>query len=225
MTEKEKQLRQDICEVGWRLWQRGMVASNEGNISARLDEDRIICTPTGVSKGFMDPGEMAVVSMNGEPLSDVQASSEVGLHLAAYDERPDVWAVVHAHPPTATGYAIAGQVPPVNILSETATIFKHVPIAPYATPGTAEVAAAVRPLLAEADVVLMKNHGAVTVAGDLWEAYHRMEVLENFTQTALVAHLLGGAEAIPPDDLETLHEIRRQMGLEHNQDETSAESQ
>src|SRR6056297_1473660 len=104
MTENEKQLRDDICEAGRRLWQRGMVASNEGNISVRLDAGRIICTPTGVSKGFMDPDEMAVVSMDGESLSDVQASSEVGLHLAAYDERPDVRAVVHAHPPTATGY-------------------------------------------------------------------------------------------------------------------------
>ncbi|MFP3903864.1 MAG: class II aldolase/adducin family protein [Armatimonadota bacterium] len=225
MKEAEKQLREDICEAGRRLWQRGMVASNEGNISARLDEERIICTPTGVSKGFMDPAEMALVAMDGEVLCDVEPSSEVGLHLAAYDERPDVRAVVHAHPPTATGYAIAGQLPPVNILSETATVFRHVPIAPYATPGTEDVAEAVRPLLADADAILMKNHGAVTVAVDLWEAYYRMEVLENFTRTALVAHLLGGAEAIPPDDLEILHEIRRQMGLEHNQNETSPESQ
>ncbi len=224
MTEKEKQLREDICEAGRRLWQRAMVASNEGNISARLDEDRIVCTPTGVSKGFMEPAEMALVAMDGTVLSEVKASSEVGLHLAAYEERPDVYAVVHAHPPIATGYAIAGQVPPVNILSETATVFKHVPIAPYATPGTAEVAAAVRPLLADADVILMKNHGAVTMAPDLWEAYQRMEVLENFTQTALVAHLLGGAESIPPDEIETLHEIGREMGLEHRQDQASPDS-
>lgn len=215
MSDTQRRLRQQICEVGRRLWDRQMVASNEGNISARLDDQRIICTPTGVSKGFMEPGRLPLMSMDGEVFGDAQPSSEIALHLAVYDERPDVGAVVHAHPPTATGFAISGTAPPANILSETATLFKSVPIAEYATPGTDEVPDAVRPLLDGADVILLKNHGALTVAPDLLEAYHRMEVLENFARTALVAHLLGGAEEIPPDEVEALHQKRREMGLDH----------
>lgn len=218
MTDTQRQLREDICEVGRRLWQRQMVASNEGNISARLDDERIICTPTGVSKGFMDPGGLAVLTIGGDVLGDARPSSEVALHLAVYEERPDVRAVVHAHPPTATGFAIAGIAPPANILSETATIFKSVPIAEFAMPGTEEVPEVVRPLLQDADVILLKNHGALTVAPDLFEAYHRMEVLENFTRTALVAHLLGGAQEIPAEALEALHEKRREMGLDRDSD-------
>ncbi len=203
-----------ICNVGRHLWERGMVASNEGNISARLADGTILCTPTGVSKGFMTPEGLAKLNMAGDVLNGVAASSEVMMHLEAYRLRADVNAVVHAHPPVATGWGIAGRSLPANILAETATIFKEVPIAPYATPGTAEVAASLRPYLPDHDAILLKNHGALTLADDIDEAYYRMEILENFAKTALVAVQLGGPQEIPTEKVTVLHEIRRRLGLE-----------
>ncbi len=210
----EQHLREIMCEIGRRLWQLGMVAANEGNISVRLDGETILCTPTGVSKGFMAADEMAKLSLDGEVFSDVKASSEVALHLEAYRSRPDVNAAVHAHPPAATGYGISGRPLPVNILAETATVFREVPVADYGTPGTQEVVVAVRPHLQGHNAILLRNHGALTLGRDLWQAYYYMEMLENFARTALVTVQLGSALEIPPDKLRELYELRRELGYE-----------
>ena len=204
--------REAICEIGRRLWQLQMVAANDGNISVRMSDGTVLCTPAGVSKGFMKPEMIARVSADGETLDDATPSSELAMHLEAYRLRREVGAVVHAHPPVATGYAISGLPLPVNLLAETVTAFGQVPVAPYAMPGTHEVVEAVRPLLLDHNAVLLKNHGALTLGGDLFQAYYRMEVLEHFARTALVVAQLGAADEIPSDRLEALHARRRELG-------------
>ncbi len=213
--DDESALRELICEIGRRLWQLGMVAANDGNISVRLDDGTILCTSAGISKGFMAPASIAKLSMDGEALGDTEASSEVAMHLEAYRVRADVNAVVHAHPPVATGYATSGRSLPVKILAETVTAFREVPVAEYATPGTQEVVIAVRPHLANHDALLLMNHGALTLGRDLEQAYFRMEILEHFAKTALVVAQLGSAQEIPPEQLEQLYALRRKLGYEH----------
>jgi L-fuculose-phosphate aldolase len=210
----EVALREAICEVGRRLWQLQMVAANDGNISVRMDQDTVLCTPAGVSKGFMEPDMIARVGVDGKALGDAGASSEVAMHLEAYRLRSDANAVVHAHPAVATGYAVSGLPLPVNLLAEAVTAFGEIPVATYATPGTPEVVEAVRPYLGKHNVLLLKNHGALTLGTDLWQAYYRMEILEHFARTALVAAQLGAADEIPSDRLEQLHALRRSLGYE-----------
>ncbi|HCU37097.1 MAG TPA: class II aldolase family protein [Armatimonadetes bacterium] len=183
----EKTVREAICTFGHRLWLRGMVAANDGNISVRLPDGSVLCTPAGVSKGFMEPDALSKLSADGELLSGARQTSEVGMHLEVYRLRTGINAVVHAHPAAATGWAIGGREFPVGILAEAVAAFGHVPVAEYATPGTARVADVVRPHLGTANAVLLMNHGAMTLGEDLEQAYYRMEVLEHVAQTALAA--------------------------------------
>ena len=203
-----------ICEIGRRLWQLGMVAANEGNISVRVAPERVICTPTGVSKGFMSPDEMAELSVEGKLLNGKPVTSEVALHLEVYRVRPDINAVVHAHPTVATAYAISGQPPPLNTLAETALVFRDLPIAAYGTAGTREIVDTVAPHLPDHNAILMQNHGALTLGEDLMEAYYRMEILEKFCRTALAVAQLGSAEKIPYEKLAELYAVRRELGYE-----------
>ncbi len=190
----EQTLREEICKFGHRLWLRGMVAANDGNISVRLPDGCVLCTPAGVSKGFMEPEALSRLSVDGELLSGARQTSEVGMHLEVYRRRPDINAVVHAHPAAATGWAIGGREFPVGILAEAVAAFGHVPVAEYATPGTRGVAEVVRPHVGSANAVLLMNHGAMTLGEDLEQAYYRMEVLEHVAQTAIAAlQAAGGA--------------------------------
>src|ERR671913_1112122 len=164
----EEQARADIVEVGRRLWQRGFVASNDGNISVRLDEARLITTPKNVSKGFMTPEMMVVTDLSGKKVSgERDPSSELLMHLEVYRNRPDVRAVVHAHPPLATGFAVAGIPLDRAVLAEVITTLGSIPIAEYGTPSTAELPDAVRKYIKAHDGMLLANHGAVTVGADL----------------------------------------------------------
>ena len=189
----EEQARADIVEVGRRLWARGYVASNDGNISVRLDEHRLITTPKSVSKGFMTPDMMVTTDLRGRILSgDRHPSSELLMHLAVYEQRPDVHAIVHAHPPIATGFAVAG-IPLTNaVLAEVVTTLGSIPIADYGTPSTTELADAVRRHIRAHDGLLLANHGAITVAQEVFAAYYKMETIEHFAQISLTARLLGG---------------------------------
>lgn len=204
----EQQTREAICTFGHRLWLRGMVAANDGNISVRLPDGSVLCTPAGVSKGFMDPSELSKLSPNGELLSGLRQTSEVGMHLEVYRLRPDVHAVVHAHPAAATGWAISGRAFPVGILAEAVAAFGTVPVAAYATPGTPRVAEAVRPHLAAANAILLMNHGAMTLGEALEQAYYRMEVLEHVAQTALAATRAAGDAPLQEVPEAGLNEIR-----------------
>ena len=188
MTATETQTRADIVEVGRRLWVQGFVASNDGNISVRLGADRVLTTPKSVSKGFMTPEMMVVTDLSGRKISgERDASSELKMHLEVYHQRPDVGAVVHAHPATATGFAVAGV--PLNraVLAEVITTLGGIPIAEYATPSTAELPAAIRDYIKSHDGLLLANHGALAVAADLFTAYYRMETIEHFAKISLVA--------------------------------------
>ncbi|NKB87985.1 MAG: class II aldolase/adducin family protein [Acidobacteria bacterium] len=201
-----------IAEAGRDLDARGLLASFEGNLSVRLDDSLILTTPTGAHKGRLAPEEMVVVDASGTTVGQGKASSEVKLHLAIYEERADVGAIVHAHPPTATGYAVAGVPLPHGALAESTALFGCVPVAPYGTPSTAALADSVREPVRTFDAILLANHGAVTVGQDLNEAKERMVQLEHFAHIALVAHLLGGAQALEPDQIAEISQMRESAG-------------
>ncbi len=209
----DSELREAICEVGRRLWRRNMVAAIDGNISARLADGTILCTPTGVSKGFMAPEDLVRLTPDGRIIGDGRPSSEAMLHLACYCARRDVQAVVHAHPPHATAFAARGEALPMHYLTEMAVALGKVPCSPFARPGTTEVVEVALPLLATADAFLLRNHGPVAVGRDLQEAHHRMEWVEQGAQVAAIIRALGGAEPFSPVQLDELARIRADLGL------------
>ncbi|MGE3277450.1 MAG: class II aldolase/adducin family protein [Vicinamibacterales bacterium] len=214
MTRAEEQVRADIVEVGRRLWQRGFVASNDGNISVRLDESRLITTPKSVSKGFMTPDMMVVTDLDGVKLAgERDPSSELKMHLEVYRNRPDAKAVVHAHPPTATGFAVAGIALDRAVLAEVITTLGSIPIAEYATPSTEELPAAVRRYIKAHDGLLLANHGALAVAGDVMAAYYRMETIEHFAKISLVARTLGREHLLSREEVDRLQGLRGMYGI------------
>jgi L-fuculose-phosphate aldolase len=210
----EEALRSDVVEIGRRLYSRGYVASNDGNVSVRLDSDRVLTTPSGVSKGFMTPGMLVVTDMQGRKLSgERQASSELLMHIEVYRNRPDVNAVVHAHPPLATGFAVAGIPLDRAVLAEVVTTLGAIPIAEYGTPSTQELADAVRHHIKAHDGLLLANHGALTVAGELFAAYYKMETIEHFAQISLIARLLGRENLISREEVARLQALRGAYGI------------
>jgi L-fuculose-phosphate aldolase len=210
----EPALRADIVEVGRRMYARGYTASNDGNISARLDANRLLMTPKSVCKGFMTPDMMCITDLNGRKLQgDRDPSSEMLMHLEVYRQRPDVQAVVHAHPPTATGFAVAGIPLDRAVLAEVLTTLGSIPIADYATPSTKELPDAVRKYIKAHDGMLLANHGALTVGGDLFAAYYKMETIEHFARISLVARLLGRENLIAREEVLRLQELRDSYGI------------
>jgi L-fuculose-phosphate aldolase len=210
----EQQLRKDIVEVGRRLYARGYTASNDGNISVRLDEQRLLMTPKSVCKGFMDPGMMCITDLDGRKLAgDRDPSSEMQMHLEVYRQRPDAQAVVHAHPPIATGFAVAGIPLDRAVLAEVVTTLGSVPIAEYATPSTKELPEAVRRYVKAHDGMLLANHGALTLGADLFAAYYKMETIEHFAKISLVARLLGGERLLSRDEVFRLQGLRGSYGI------------
>lgn len=214
MTPREEQLRADICEVGRRVYARGYVASNDGNISVRLDDKHVLATPKSVSKGFMTPDMMVVTDMEGRKVAGHRdASTELKMHLAVYEMRPDITAVVHAHPPLSTGFAVAGI--PLNKSSLAEIIFSlgSVPIAEYATPSTQELPDAVKKYILAHDGLLLANHGALTAGQDLMNAYFKMETMEHFAQITLVARQLGRENLISREEVDRLQGLRDFYGI------------
>jgi L-fuculose-phosphate aldolase len=213
-TRLEEQTRAEIVEAGRRMYARGYVASNDGNISARLDDTRILTTPKSVSKGFMTPDMMVIVDYEGKKLSgDRDPSSELPMHLEIYRNRPDVNAVVHAHPPLATGFAVAGIPLTRAVLAEVVTTLGSIPIAEYGTPSTAELPAAVRKYIKAHDGLLLANHGAVTCCRSVMTAYYKMETIEHFAKISLVARLLGREHLISREEVERLQGLRGMYGI------------
>jgi L-fuculose-phosphate aldolase len=213
MTSEDK-LRADIVEIGRRLHTRGYVASNDGNISVRLSADRLLTTPKGVSKGDMEPGMMVVTDMTGRKLAgDREPSSELLMHLAVYRRRPDVNAVVHAHPPVATGFAVAGIPLDRAVLAEVVTTLGAIPIAEYGTPSTHELADAVERYIGAHDGLLLANHGAITACRTLFSAYYKMETVEHFARISLVARLLGREHLLSREEVTRLQGLRGMYGI------------
>jgi L-fuculose-phosphate aldolase len=210
----DDQIRSDIVEIGRRLWQRGYVASNDGNISVRLDDRRLITTPKNVSKGFMTADMMVVTDLDGRKLAGDRApSSELKMHLQVYRDRPDARAVVHAHPPTATGFAVAGIPLDRAVLAEVVTTLGSIPIAEYATPSTDELPAACSKYLKAHDGLLLANHGALAIGPDLLTAYHRMETIEHFAKISLVTRTLGRENLLSRDEVQRLQGLRGMYGI------------
>jgi len=214
MTAIESTLRADIVEVGRRMYARGYTASNDGNISVRLGPDRLLMTPRSVCKGFMTADMMCITDPDGRKLQgDRDPSSEMLMHLEVYRQRPDVQAVVHAHPPTATGFAVAGIPLDRAVLAEVLTTLGSIPIAEYATPSTKELPDAVRRYIKAHDGMLLANHGALTVGTDLYSAYYKMETIEHFAKISLVARLLGREHLISREEVNRLQELRGSYGI------------
>jgi len=204
-----------MVEVGRRLWQREYVAANDGNISCRISENEVLATPTGVSKGFLTPDMIVKCDLSGRRLAGhLEVSSEVRLHVFVYQQRPDVCGIVHAHPPTATGFACAGMALDTPLLPEVVISLKTVPLAPYGTPATEELPASIAGEMKTHDGFLLANHGALTLGRDVMQAYHRMETIEHFAKIYLVARMLGGAQALQPTQVEHLMELRKTFGVE-----------
>jgi L-fuculose-phosphate aldolase len=213
-TRAEEQIRADIVEAGRRLYMRGFVASNDGNISARLDDKRLVTTPKSVSKGFMTPDMMVVVDYAGKKIAgDRDPSSELPMHLEIYRQRPDVNAVVHAHPPTATGFAVAGIPLTRAVLAEVVTTLGSIPIAEYGTPSTAELPDAVRKYIKAHDGMLLANHGAVTCGNSVMNAHFKMETIEHFAKISLVARMLGRENLLSREEVERLQGLRGMYGI------------
>src|SRR5215208_4786278 len=210
----ESALRADMVEVGRRMYAREMTDANAGNLSARLGPDRLLMTPKSVCKGFMTPDMMCITDLEGRKLQgDRDPSSETLMHLEVYRQRPDVNAVVHAHPPTATGFAVAGIPLDRAVLAEVLTTLGSIPIASYATPSTKELPDAVRMYIKAHDGMLLANHGALTVGADLFAAYYKMETIEHFAKISLVARQLGRENLLSRDEVNRLQELRGTYGI------------
>ena len=210
----EEAKRADIIEIGRRLHQRAYVASNDGNISVRLDAERLLTTPKGVSKGFMSPDMLVITDYEGRKLAgERDPSSELPMHLAVYRRRADVTAVVHAHPPVATGFAVAGIPLDRAVLAEVVTTLGSIPIAEYGTPSTQELADAVDRHIAVHDGLLLANHGAITVADGLLRAYYKMETIEHFARISVVARILGRERLLSREEVNRLQELRGTYGI------------
>jgi L-fuculose-phosphate aldolase len=210
----EYEIKKQMCDVGQRIYQREMVAANDGNFSVKLDENTYLCTPTGVSKGFMTPEMICKVDAEGNPIKSNgkwKPSSEIKMHMRIYKQRPDVNAVVHAHPQYATSYAIAGIPLTEKIMPEAVIFLGEVPIAKYGLPSTMEIPDAVEPYLSCYDSVLLENHGALSWGVDLMAAYFKMEGLEFYAKLAFTAKMLGGAKELPANEVERLYDLRRQF--------------
>lgn len=212
----EREIKKEMCEIGQRVYNRGMVAANDGNFSVKLSDNEFLCTPTGVSKGFMTPEYICKVDRDGNVLEaneGFKPSSEVKMHMRVYQERPDVQAVVHAHPMYATTFAIAGIPLMEPIMPEAVIALGGVPLAKYGTPSTVEVPDSIMPYIQQYDAVLLENHGALTYSDTLLNAYHKMESLEFYARLMYQAKMLGGPQVLDEKRVEELYEIRRNMGV------------
>lgn len=213
----ENQYRAEIVEVGRRLWQRSLVSASDGNISVRLEKDRVLGTPSGVSKGFLEPRDLVLTDLKGEVRGGlprgVKPTTELSMHLTIYKMRPDINAVVHAHPPVATSFAASGMGLDQCLLPEAAILLGAVPLAPYATPWTDEVPESIRELVPRCDTILLAKHGAVTYGPTLKEAHFKMEILEHSAQVAFYARILGRPTPLTTDELAKLAQLKESFGL------------
>ncbi len=201
----EDDLRRSLARFGRWLYRLGYMPGTSGNLSVRLDEDRLLATPTGVSKYMLRPSDMVIIDTKGRQLSGLKkVTSEIGMHLAVYQRRDDVQAVIHSHPPIATAFACSGKGLEEVLCQEAAMALGCVPLARYATTGTDEVAASLAPLIAGHEAILMANHGAVTFGDSLLSAFLRMETVEHVANIRLVAHQLGTPQVLTEQQLAQL---------------------
>jgi L-fuculose-phosphate aldolase len=219
----EHELRQEMVRIGRLMWERGYVAAADGNLSARLDNERLLVTATGHSKGFLSVNDLVILDLEGEPVASYRGrgqrpSSEILMHLEVYRQRPDVAAIVHAHPPVATAFSIAGVSLARCVLPEVIVTLGSIPTAEYATPGTTEIPQSIREAIKDHDALILAHHGSLTVGETLWEAYLRLEKVEHTAQITLVAHQLGQVRTLSPQAVEQLVQKRQQLLREQGRD-------
>lgn len=222
----ENELRDQICEIGRLLRKYGYIDATSGNISARLDDEHILCTPSGLTKGNMRPDQLIVVNMDGEKVGVatyaneyLRPTSEILMHLECYQQRPDVNGVVHAHPETAVALTVAGISLEEALLAEVVIMLGLVPTAPYATPCGTDDRDSIRALIVNHDAVMLSHHGSLTVGATLWTAYLRLEVLEHFANVLYKAELLGGAKRLSQQNVDALLALRNRFGYALPEDE------
>jgi L-fuculose-phosphate aldolase len=208
-AKTEEQHRREICIAGRWMYERGYIVACEGNLSVRLDDDRIINTPTCMNKGTLSPEDLVVTDIHGAHLSGIRkVSSEVAMHLLFYRMRPDVRAICHAHPPTATGFAVAGRALDQALLPEVIIGLGQIPLVRYATPGTPELSAALEPFVPHYDALLLANHGAVTCGPDLLTAFFRMETIEHSAKITMAAETVGEPQLLSSREVAKLMAAR-----------------
>ena len=195
-------VRAAICEVGARLWQKGLISGNEGNITARTGPDTVLATPSGLSKGHLLPDQMVEIDLEGNPTGGGAPSTEIKIHLQAYRQREDCTAVVHAHPPIAIAFTLCGEKVPDDVLPEAAYVLGHVPTVPFGMPGTRDLSDKLAPYLDGHKTFLLSHHGAVALGKDVFDACYRMECLESVCRVLFTAKLLGKVCPMPAEALE-----------------------
>lgn len=211
-----QEIKIQLCDICHKMWQLGWVAANDGNVTAKLEDGTLLATPTGMSKSFITPEKLLRIDGKGNVLEappGLRPSSEIKMHLRCYDKRPDVGSVLHAHPPGATGFAVAHRAMDMYNMIEDVTAIGSVPVAPYSTPSTAEVPDAIEPFLQEHDVILLANHGALSMGSDLVTAYYRMESLELWAKITINAIILGGSYDISRENIQKLIGLRSYYGV------------
>lgn len=212
----EKNARKHLAEVCQLAYQRRYICGTEGNFSIRLSENVVLTTPKGACKGRVLPDDLVLTNINGELLPNSlngNPSTELAMHLTAYKMRPDIQAVVHAHPTCAVGFTVAGVSLEQAVLPEVVCTVGSIPTAPYATPSTEEVSSSIEPYVKEYDVMMMDHHGALCLGLDIWDAFYKLETLEHYAETMLVAHMLGGAQPLSADQVKKLIAVRGVYGL------------
>lgn len=209
-------IKEQICDVCGKMWQLGWVAANDGNVSAKLEDGTFIVTPTGISKSFITPDKLLRINSKCEILEGAEGyrpSSEIKMHLRCYEKREDVFSVIHAHPPGATGFAVAHKAMDMYNMIEDVAVIGAVPLTPYGTPSTTEVPDSIEPYLEDHDVMLLENHGALAVGSDVITAFYRMESLELWAKITINAVILGGSHDISKENISKLINLRSYYGV------------
>lgn len=219
----DRSLKEDICEIGRRVYNKGFAAANDGNISIRVGEDAVLCSPTMICKGFMEPEDICAVDMQGNQLAGKRKrTSEILLHLEIMRNRPDVKACVHCHPPHATAFAVANEAIPQCILPEIEVFMGEIPVAPYETPGGQEFASTVTPFLKSTNTIILKNHGTVSFGKTVEEAYWKTEILDAYCRILLLAQQMGRVDYLNEQKSRELLDLKKKLGFDdprfHNED-------
>ncbi len=211
---RESETRKHLVEICHRMYRQGFIAAGDGNVSVKLDDGRVLVTPTGLHKGFISESDLVITDLHGKLLrGSRKPSSEFLMHELAYAERPDISAVVHSHPPITVGLALAGVSLAQCILSETCLVLGPILTAPYSTPTTEEVPQVLRPYMRQSNAMVMDRHGAITLGRDLDEAYNRLEAMEHAAKITHAARVLGPVAPLPPVEVEKLQALASQLGI------------
>src|SRR4051812_49164527 len=210
----EFKLKEQMCDIGRRIWAKGYCAGNEGNHSVRIAADRVLCTPTGISKGFLKPDDICTVDMEGKQVAGRRKrTSEILMHLAIYNARPDVKAVIHSHPPHATAFAVAGVDLPTCIHPEAEVFLGAVKTAKYVTPGDTRLGESILPYVKDSNTILLQSHGVVCFHAEMEQAYYQLEIVDAYARILLLAKQVGSIRPLAANEMKELLELKSRFGL------------